>query len=261
MFEVSTGIAGCMCPDNTLQPPGSRSDKSFRDSPTTRSMGHILLWTHENDFNPSNCSSSHRQRVRQVVSGNPAYHAGECVGRIPANRYPGPTAQRVHLCDDQSPGAVSGWRVRLQDRDSHSGAAIRPVTDIGRFTRMKDSRTISVLIVEDSVLIRERLRAMLSATNGVQVVGEAAGVCDALQLFATCQPDAVVLDLQLPDGSGIDVLRRIKRHAPQCTVIVLTSHNGEEWRTACLDLGADHFMEKARDFERLGETLANLQRS
>jgi DNA-binding NarL/FixJ family response regulator len=102
---------------------------------------------------------------------------------------------------------------------------------------------------------------MLSATSGVRVVGEAAGVHEALQLFAQCKPDAVVLDLQLPDGSGIDVLRTIKRDAPHCVVIVLTSHSGEEWKSACLSLGADHFLEKAREFERLSETLTQLQHS
>ena len=124
-----------------------------------------------------------------------------------------------------------------------------------------ESRIISVLVVEDSALIRERLCRMLSAKDGVHVVGEAAGVHEALRLFAACQPDAVVLDLQLPDGCGIDVLRKIKRDAPGCVVVVLTSHSGKEWRAACLDLGADHFLEKAREFERLGETLTQLRNS
>jgi len=100
---------------------------------------------------------------------------------------------------------------------------------------------------------------MLSGTDGLEIVGQAAGVGEALRLFSACRPDAVVLDIQLPDGSGIDVLRTIKRDAPNCVVVVLTSHAGIEWRSACIESGADHFLEKAKEFERLGETLTSIR--
>ncbi len=126
---------------------------------------------------------------------------------------------------------------------------------------MLEPGTIAVLIVEDFAPIRQRLRSLLSGAAGVEVVGEAGDVDEALRLFPVCRPDAVILDIQLPDGSGLDVLRTIKKTSPACVVIMLSSHGAEEYREACLQSGADHFFPKATEFERIPETLEALRRA
>jgi DNA-binding NarL/FixJ family response regulator len=112
-------------------------------------------------------------------------------------------------------------------------------------------KPVSVLVVDGSALIRRRLRALLVEDNRLGVVGQAAGVQEAWELFDQFRPDAVVLDLQLSDGSGIDVLKRIKKTMPSCFVIILTNLCETSFRQECHRCGADHFLRKATEFERL----------
>jgi len=124
---------------------------------------------------------------------------------------------------------------------------------------MPDHQTVSVLIVEDFAPIRRRLRSLLSESAGIEVVGEAGTIAEARRHFTASQPAAVILDIQMPDGSGIDLIRTFKEASPTCTVIVLTSHGAKEYREACMRLGADHFLNKAFEFERVVTTLESLR--
>lgn len=119
-------------------------------------------------------------------------------------------------------------------------------------------KPVSVLIVEDSVVVRARMRALLAEERSINVVAEAASASEALEQFQTHLPDAVVLDLRLFESSGLDVLHGIKRAAPRCVVIVLTSYNQTEFRELCHRYGADHFFHKATEFERVAEVLSDL---
>ena len=113
-----------------------------------------------------------------------------------------------------------------------------------------------VLLIDDSLPIRQRLRSLIEESGQARVVGEAGTVESALARFAALAPDAVVLDLQLADGTGYTVLEHIKRAAPGCTVIVMTNFAIPEYRERCALLRADHFLEKSTDFERVPTLLA-----
>ena len=113
-----------------------------------------------------------------------------------------------------------------------------------------------VLLVEDSLPIRQRLRSLIDESGLAQVVGEASTVELALQLFIQQMPDAVVLDLQLADGTGYTVLAAIKRTRPTCRVIVMTNFAMPEVRERCQQLRANHCLEKSTDFERVPLLLA-----
>ena len=114
---------------------------------------------------------------------------------------------------------------------------------------------VSVLVVDDSTIVRERLCALLAEDESICVAGEAGGVEEAWSLFEQRRPDAVVLDIQLPDGSGIDVLRRIKQAAPSCLVIMLTNLCEAPFRRESRRCGADYFLHKATEFEQVAELL------
>ena len=129
-----------------------------------------------------------------------------------------------------------------------------------RVTETENHRSLRVLLVEDSLPLRERIRSMIEEAGTVEIVGEAGTVPGALVLFRKHQPDAVVLDLQLADGTGYSVLREIKQTHPGCTVIVLTTFTAREFRVRCLEMGADHFLDKSTEFERVLEVLADLHR-
>lgn len=115
-------------------------------------------------------------------------------------------------------------------------------------------------MVEDSDIVRTRLVAMLAETRGVEVAGEAANVADALTLLPAGRPDAVLVDLRLPDGDGFDVIRAAKALTPAPVVVVLTSYAYPQLQARGLAAGADWFLDKTTEFLRVPEILASLPR-
>lgn len=118
--------------------------------------------------------------------------------------------------------------------------------------------TRSVYLVEDSASIRALVAEMLAQLPDVRVAGEAEDASHAIAGIRATRPDAVVLDLHLKDGSGIDVLRAIHAEAPQIVFIVLTNHPTPQHRRVCMALGARHFLDKSNEFTRVNEIIAGL---
>ena len=108
---------------------------------------------------------------------------------------------------------------------------------------------MKVFLVDDSILIRQRLARMLSSVQGVQIVGEALEARDASTSIMRLQPDVVILDIQLLNGTGMEVLRSIKRTEPSPVVIMVT--NFPEFRSSYLNAGADFFFDKSTEFHRI----------
>jgi len=98
---------------------------------------------------------------------------------------------------------------------------------------------LKVLIVDDSKTLRERLVEMLSPILGVETAGEAETVREARAAVRELMPDLIVLDLQLPDGSGIEVLRETKQNFPQTQIIVFTNQPDAQYRRRCVALGKE----------------------
>ncbi|HEU4350784.1 MAG TPA: response regulator transcription factor [Burkholderiales bacterium] len=115
---------------------------------------------------------------------------------------------------------------------------------------------MKVFLVEDAPLLRERLEAMLSAIPGVQTVGYAAGADAAVEGILGAGADAVVLDIQLTQGNGFDVLRALQSRAPQVAVYVLTNFATEGYRKAAERLGARGFFDKSNDIGLLRAALS-----
>jgi DNA-binding NarL/FixJ family response regulator len=113
----------------------------------------------------------------------------------------------------------------------------------------------SIFLVDDSDVVLVRLRTMVQAA-GFDVVGDASRVGDAIDGIRKHQPHIAILDLELLNGSGLDVLRRVRSELPALVVIVLTNHASEPYRAKCLAAGANHFLDKSYDFERIPALLA-----
>jgi two-component system response regulator DevR len=108
--------------------------------------------------------------------------------------------------------------------------------------REKDMKQIlKIFLVEDYVLFREILTARLEELEGVQVVGQAATVAEAIDGLREMQPDVLTLDLRLPDGSGLEVLLAVKQS-----------------ETPPLVAGADYFFDKSSEFEQVVQVIAEL---
>jgi two-component system, NarL family, response regulator DevR len=112
-----------------------------------------------------------------------------------------------------------------------------------------------VLIVDDSEQIRERLAALLSESAEIRIVGQAGNSHQALNAIERLRPDTVILDIRLPGSSGIEVLKQVKAQHPQMQVIMLTNYDHAMYRQQCQQLGADHFLNKTREFEKIIATV------
>ena len=117
-----------------------------------------------------------------------------------------------------------------------------------------------VVIVEDSPIIRARLAETLSEIPNLEIIGQAESESDALALLGGGGWDAVVLDLQLKEGTGLGVLKKLKQGGrPSNTkVIVFTNYAFPQYRDRSLSLGADFFFDKAREFHRVRDVVADL---
>lgn len=112
---------------------------------------------------------------------------------------------------------------------------------------------MNVFIVEDSEAMRESLRSMLSEFHDVKIVGYAADEAGAIEHINVMLPDVVILDLNLLSGSGVAVLKNIKKHHPEIKVMVLTNCNGELYVDACKRANADYFFDKSFQFMQVRE--------
>jgi DNA-binding NarL/FixJ family response regulator len=115
-----------------------------------------------------------------------------------------------------------------------------------------------VLIADDSEVVCQRLRAMLSELPEAEVVGQATNSSEAISCIQELQPDVVILDIRMPGGSGIDVLRTIKKNDSAPKVIVLTNYPYPQYRKACMDAGAEFFLDKSTEFEKVTELIKQL---
>ena len=118
--------------------------------------------------------------------------------------------------------------------------------------------TVRVLVVDDSVVVRNRLVTLLSELAGVDVVGTASDVPEGVAVARRLVPDAVVLDVRMPGGDGVAVLEDIKARAPETVVVILTNYTGERHRARCIAAGADHFLDKSVNLDRLVDIFEDL---
>jgi DNA-binding NarL/FixJ family response regulator len=116
---------------------------------------------------------------------------------------------------------------------------------------------MQVFVVEDSPAIRDRLIALLDGTPDTQVLGHAADAQSAIRDILAAQPDVVLLDVSLADGSGFDVLRAVAAQAPQIEFYMLSNFAAYPYRQLAASLGARGFFDKTHEFERVRETIAN----
>jgi len=123
---------------------------------------------------------------------------------------------------------------------------------------MQNEPVPSVFIVDDSEPVRERLKELIETGPCARIVGEAASVASAIAGIKAWQPDYVVLDYQLQNGTGLDVLREVRCQAPSSCFIVLTNHATTGLRDAFMNAGAQFLLDKSFEFERLPQLIAEL---
>ena len=112
---------------------------------------------------------------------------------------------------------------------------------------------MSVLIVDDSETLRKRLKEALTLIRTDLEFYEASSGEEALRVISSEKHDIVILDISLPDLSGIEILKEIKMSDPGTRVIIFTSYPSAEFKERCISFGADYFFDKCRDYRNILE--------
>ena len=102
----------------------------------------------------------------------------------------------------------------------------------------------TILLIDDHELIRQGLAGAFTQADGFDVAGQAASVADGLTQARELAPDVVVTDVRLPDGSGLDVVRALRKEDKKIGLVVLTMYAGDEQLFAAMDAGASAFVGK-----------------
>ncbi len=119
-------------------------------------------------------------------------------------------------------------------------------------------REIRILLIEDSVLLQERLTEMLTQRGVMRVTGTAATEREARERIDSGVYDVLLVDVELREGSGIGAITHARAHytSRQPLIIVLTNYPLPAVRTRCLAAGADHFLDKMRQFQEVRPLIA-----
>jgi two-component system, OmpR family, response regulator len=120
-------------------------------------------------------------------------------------------------------------------------------------------RSLSVLLVEDSKVLAERLSEMLSGISGLALTAVVDTEAAALGVVEEGAIDVVLLDLHLRQGTGFGVLRGLTRHAKRPVVVVLTNYDLAEYRRTATALGAEYFLDKVRDVDQLPDVMDKIR--
>lgn len=119
---------------------------------------------------------------------------------------------------------------------------------------------MNIFIADDSSVLIDRLSDLVREVPGVTLVGSAGEAPEAGRAILELRPDAVILDLQMKNGNGLEVLEAIKSIHPETIVIVLTNYPYPQYRRKCFAAGADYFLDKSSEFQKIPEILREYMR-
>ena len=106
-----------------------------------------------------------------------------------------------------------------------------------------------ILIVDDSIILSDRIIQLIREEGLIHTIVHVGTYKLALEQLRQQQPDLILLDISLPDGNGIDILRMTRTLYPDTKSIIVTNHADEYYKDLCISLGAFSFLDKSKDFE------------
>jgi two-component system, NarL family, response regulator NreC len=111
--------------------------------------------------------------------------------------------------------------------------------------------TTRILLVDDHAVVRSGLRMLLENERDVEIIGEASSAHEAIEAAMNLKPNVILMDIGLPDLSGIDATREIKKRLPEACIVALTIHEDEEYFFKMLEAGATGYVPKRAAPEEL----------
>ncbi len=122
-----------------------------------------------------------------------------------------------------------------------------------------DEKRIKVMVVEDSALIVQRLYSILSEINFIKSIAHAKNGEEAITLMKLINPELILLDIKMPGINGIEVLKHVKQEYSDTRVVMLTNYPNMQYKELCIGLGADHFLDKSTEFNRISDIVTAMQ--
>jgi len=119
----------------------------------------------------------------------------------------------------------------------------------------QDSKVIQILVVDDHLLLREGIAAVLEGQEDMMLVGEASNGREAVESFRRLRPNVTLMDLRMPDMSGLEAITAIRSDFPDARIIVLTTYSGDAQAAAALKAGAAGYLLKSLVRKELIETI------
>jgi DNA-binding NarL/FixJ family response regulator len=110
---------------------------------------------------------------------------------------------------------------------------------------------IKVLLVDDHTIVRDGIRMMLETIPDIEITGEASSVAETLLLVQQQSFDVVLLDIELPDGSGLDLLKILHKNHPEIAVLMLSTYSEDIYKETALRYGAAGYLTKGSSLETL----------
>jgi DNA-binding NarL/FixJ family response regulator len=120
---------------------------------------------------------------------------------------------------------------------------------------VSDTATVKIMLVDDHEVVRMGLRTLLERREGFDIVAEAGSVAEAVAQAHQLQPDVIVMDVRLPDGTGVEACREIRGERPETKVIMLTSYADDEAVYGSIMAGASGYLLKQTRGQNLAEAI------
>lgn len=120
---------------------------------------------------------------------------------------------------------------------------------------------MKVIIVDDSAIIRVRLAELLAELDGIEVVAQASNAFEAVGMVREFKPDVAIVDVRMPERSGLELIREVRETPQPPIIIMLTNFPTPENREKCLTEGADYFFDKSSEIEEVMNVLKDLVRA
>jgi len=125
---------------------------------------------------------------------------------------------------------------------------------------MNENKQITVLIVDDHMIVREGLRKLLETEKDIHVVGEAATGRQAVELAMKLHPAVVVMDIAMPQMNGLEATRQIRKSIPEAKVLILSAHSDDAYVEGVMALGANGYLIKQSSANVLSEAIREVQK-
>lgn len=124
---------------------------------------------------------------------------------------------------------------------------------------------LRAVTIEDSPLVADRLKATIKELNFIEYIGNATNIDDSLVLIQEYLPQIAFIDIQLkeeaPQRTGIDLVVLLRKQYPDMVIIIFTNISATQYRNKCMALGANHYLDKSNDFDRIPDILKSTYQS